>query len=147
MVLRSLYGGELEEVSMESLEGLYQVISFLQIQEYEHALAREITTRPELLNSIDVLAFCLKNNFQRKQLSDHHVKDNLQVLSSSKNYLKLNKISPEVLNALLLLYFNKRGEQSDETINLILENYFCRNGITAGEYLHCEELAPLIGIW
>ena len=57
------------------------------------------------------------------------------MLSSSKNYLQLSKITQETLNGLLLGFIeNNERDITDPIINSILENYFGRNDIRANDY-------------
>ena len=60
------------------------------------------------------------------------------MLSSSKNYLQLNKITSETLNPLLLGYMELKGSEADETVNSVLENYFGRNDIRANDYFNSK---------
>jgi hypothetical protein len=56
------------------------------------------------------------------------------MLASTKNYLQLNKISHNTLNRLLLEYSDLKGEEADQTVNSIIENYLGRNDIRPNDY-------------
>ena len=75
------------------------------------------------------------------------MQSNLDVLTNSKNYLKLNKIEKDSLNVILVRYLELVGERGEETVNHILENYFCRNGIAANQYFQSYPIFPLVKIW
>lgn len=98
-VLKSLYGAELVAYSVPELFSLYEVIQQLQIDEYKSLLKeslQEILTSQKdnpLLNSIELLEFCINNNILVQEMKNFHFDTRLKILESSKNYLQLNKLS------------------------------------------------------
>lgn len=81
-------------------------------------------------------------------MKEHHYSSNLSVLSSSKNYLQLSKISQGTLNKLLLGFIEVNDPTlADPIINSILENYLGRNELRPNDFFVKPELEPLQMIW
>lgn len=119
-MLRALYGEELYTFNVKELEELYGVIDFLEIKEYKNNIHEYIKSHEELMDSLELLELCFKNNVLVEEMKEHHFSMNLEMLSCSKNYLKLNKVTEGTLNPLLLSFVALKGTDADPIVNSIL---------------------------
>jgi len=85
-VLKSLYGAELVAYSVPELFALYEIIQHLQVEEYKSLLTESLheilTTQKEnpLLNSIELLEFCINNNILVQEMKNFHFDTKLKIL-------------------------------------------------------------------
>lgn len=128
-VLRSLYGDELKVHNVRELDEVYEIIQFLEIQDYKQNIVEYIEAHPDLMDELELLEFCYKNNLLKEEIKAYHYKKKLSTLSHSRNYLKLDKLSDTTVNSLLIEYLAQNKEEEDcfQIINSVLENYFGRN--------------------
>ena len=85
-VLKSLYGAELVAYSVQQLFSLYEIIQQLQVEQYKTLLRESLqdilTTQKEnpLLNSIEMLQFCIDNNILVQEMKNFHFDTKLKIL-------------------------------------------------------------------
>lgn len=71
----------------------------------------------------------------------------LRVLQDSKNYLQLNKITPDTFTSLTTQFSSICSESDWPILNTIMENYFNRIGIKAVSYFQSNNCNKLAQIW
>lgn len=64
----------------------------------------ELRKNRELMENLEILEFCVKNELIVNEIKKVHIDHNLRALESNKNFLQLNKISKSTLIPLLLEY-------------------------------------------
>jgi hypothetical protein len=99
------------------------------------------------MDTFELIEFCFNHHILEREIREHHFNLKLATLASTKNYLQLNKITQNTLNTLLLEYSQLKGEEADQTINSIIENYLGRNSLRPNDYFSQPGLEPLLGIW